>query len=147
MRLERGSVARVEGEDREKVPPLGNLERAVLTRLWSHGPADPRRMHAAVGAPRGITVNTVQSTLERLCRKRLAARSKRGRSYCYAARVSREEWVARCLEELLCGLPGTEPRAYLATFVSLAERAGPGHLEELERLVRARREHQGEEGA
>jgi predicted transcriptional regulator len=92
-----------------------------------------------VGEARGIRPNTVQSTLDRLYRKGLAERDKVGRAYVYRARISRHEWTLRALEGLLGELPGAAAPELLSSFVDLAERAGAEHLEELERLVRARR--------
>ena len=125
---------------RRSLPQLGELESVVLARLWSHGPAKVKTMHRAVGQARGITPNTVQSTLERLYRKRLTERTKVGRAYEYRARISRREWVTRSLEGLLGAVPGAGPELLLSTFVDLAERAGADRLEELERLVRERRD-------
>lgn len=124
---------------RWNLPQLGALERVILARLWSHGPADVKAMHGAVGEARGIRPNTVQSTLDRLYRKGLAERDKVGRAYVYRARISRHEWTLRALEGLLGELPGAAAPELLSSFVDLAERAGAEHLEELERLVRARR--------
>jgi len=132
---------------REPLPTLGELERATLARLWSHGPADVKAMHAALGAERGIRPNTVQSTLDRLHRKGLAERVKVGRAFVYRARVSQGEWVLRSLEGLLGVLPGAEPDLLLSSFVDLAERAGADQLAVLERLIRERRERTGEEGS
>ena len=70
-------------------PALGALEMAVLDRLWTAGPADVAAVHAAVGVPRGLVSNTIQSTLERLYRKGLAERSKRGRAFEYRACITR----------------------------------------------------------
>lgn len=129
------------------LPELGELERRVLARLWSDGPADVKGMHRAVGEPRGIKPNTIHSTLERLCRKQLVARAKQGRAYRYEARITRREWVARSLQDLLGRLPGEDAGAgssadaglLIASFVDLAERTGAAQLEALERRVRARR--------
>ena len=118
---------------------LGELEIAVLDRLWSGGPADVKSVHRDVGATRGLAANTIQSTLERLHRKGLAERRKRGRAYCYAARVSRAEWVEGAVRELVESVRGTSGEVPLAAFVDLAARAGEATLAELERLVRARR--------
>jgi predicted transcriptional regulator len=115
---------------------LGALEQAVLDRLWEAGPSDVRAMHQAVGVPRGIAPNTVQSTLERLARKGLARRRKLGRAFQYTAAVSREQWVASAVHDLVAGLG---PASLAAAFVDLAERAGVEELAELERLVRSRR--------
>jgi predicted transcriptional regulator len=118
---------------------LGELELAVLQRLWAAGPADVKAMHGAVGGPRGLAPNTIQSTLERLHRKGLAERWKEGRAYRYAARVSPEAWLAENVDGLLGALRGADPSLLLAAFVDLAERTGPDQLDALERMIRERR--------
>jgi predicted transcriptional regulator len=124
---------------------LGALERAVLDRLWSAGAADVKAMHRAVGGPRGIAPNTIQSTLERLVRKGLAERHKRGRAFEYAPRLSRREWIAAQLDELRAAAQGPAG-VLLAAFVDLTERAGAERLAELEALVRERRRGKREGG-
>lgn len=124
---------------RRRRTPLGDLELAVLDRLWAEGPAEVRAMHAAVGSARGISPNTVHSALERLVRKGLAERSRRGRAYEYRAVVTRRDWLARSLDGLASELPADASELLLAAFVDLAERVGPEGLAELERLVRERR--------
>jgi predicted transcriptional regulator len=119
--------------------PLGQLEVAVLDRLWSAGPGDVRSVHEAVGAPRGISPHTVQSALERLVRKGLVARQKVGRAYRYAALLTRQQWMERGLDWLANEVPGSGTQTLLAAFVDVAERAGETQLAELERLVRERR--------
>lgn len=124
---------------RSRLPQLGELERAILARLWSHGPADVKAMQRAVGVVRGIKPNTVQSTLDRLHRKGLAEREKVGRAYVYRASVSQREWVVGAFEAVLGDVSRGGPDLLLSAFVDLAERTGTEQLEELERLVRARR--------
>ena len=130
---------------RHGLPQLGELERTVLSRLWSHGPADVKAMQHAIGEVRGIKQNTIQSTLDRLHRKGLAEREKAGRAYVYRASLSQQEWVVRALEALLGDLPERGSSVLLSAFVDLAERTGTEQLDELERLVRARRTRRGPE--
>lgn len=118
---------------------LGELERAVLDRLWESGPADVKAMHAAVGEVRGLASNTIQSTLERLFRKGLASRRKVGRAYRYEARLSREDWIAEEIREVLARARDPEARVAMVAFVDVAARVGEAQLDALERLVRARR--------
>jgi predicted transcriptional regulator len=132
---------------RSRLPQLGELERAILRRLWSHGPADVKAMQRSVGEVRGIKPNTVQSTLDRLHRKGLAERERVGRAYVYRARVSQRQWVVRALEAVLGDVPRRAPDLLLSAFVDLAERTGTEQLEELERLVRARRTRGKEDGS
>jgi predicted transcriptional regulator len=58
------------------LPELGKLERAVLEHLSRVGEAAVIETHQAVGARRGITINTVGSALERPRRKGLVTRWK-----------------------------------------------------------------------
>jgi predicted transcriptional regulator len=128
----------------QRTSGLGALELAVLDRLWSDGPADVAVMHAAVGAPRGIASNTIQSTLERLFRKGLAERQKVGRAFEYRACTTRAEWLSRALGDLLEATPGASGDTVLAAFVDLADRAGEEQLAALEaRIQQRRREREG----
>jgi predicted transcriptional regulator len=122
---------------------LGALERAVLDRLWTAGAGDVKAVHGAVGAPRGISPNTVHSALERLVRKRLVERRKLGRAFEYAPLVSRQDFLRDELSALLDATPGVEPKLLAAAFVDLTERAGTQRLAELEQLLRERRRRRG----
>ena len=112
---------------------------AVLDALWADGAQNVADMQQKVGEPRGVSRNTIHSTLERLVRKRLAARRKIGRAYEYRALVSRTDWIARSLAAVLDFVPGDDPAQMFAGFVEAAERAGAEHLAVLERIVRERR--------
>jgi predicted transcriptional regulator len=115
---------------------LGPLEIAVLVQLWDTGPLDVAAAHRLVCLERERSRNTIQSTLERLVRKRLAVRTRRGRAYEYCATISREDWTAAAVQELIAEIPGADERLLLAAFV---ERADPTTLDALEELVRERR--------
>ena len=120
-------------------PRLGELETAVMEHLWSGGEGDAKAVHAALGKRRGITLNTIQSTLKRLLGKRLLARDKVSHAHVYRPTGSREQFQRSTLGELVGELMGGEADAMVAAFVDLTERAGPEHLARLEALVAARR--------
>ena len=84
---------------RVHAPRLGELEIAVMELAWSRPALSAQEAHAALEA-RGITLSTVQSTLERLTRKGLLARSKAGRAFRYRAVVAREALIASLLRAL-----------------------------------------------
>jgi predicted transcriptional regulator len=121
------------------LPRLGELETAVLERLWASGPCDVKAVHRAIGAPRGITVNTVQSAMERLFRKGLLAREKVSHAYVYSARHTREELGARVVEDVVGRLLKGEADPVLEAFVDLAARTDEANLDRLERLIAQRR--------
>lgn len=120
-------------------PVLGALESSVLDYLWEHGGGTAKTVHAAVGRRRGITVNTVQSTLKRLYDKGLLTRKKVSHAHVYQPRITRTEFQRGVLARLIKELMGGPVDDAIAVLVELVERAGPKHLAHLEKLVRERR--------
>ncbi len=121
------------------LPRLGALETAVLEHVWAAGPCDVKVVHRAVGAPRGITPNTVQSAMERLFRKGLLAREKVSHAYVYRPRQSREEHGARVVQEVVSRLLKGEAIPVLQAFVDVAARSDAANLDRLERLIAERK--------
>jgi predicted transcriptional regulator len=117
---------------------LGELEREVLEILWTQGPQNPVAVHEHVGAPRGISVNTVSSALKRLVQKGLLEREKVSHAYVYRAVVTRAE-LQRSLFGAIASQFGQESdSAFLAAFVDLAQAQGEDTLRELEQMITAR---------
>src|SRR3970040_2081368 len=106
--------------------------------LWKHGAGEAKSVHDALGRPRRITLNTIQSTLKRLFEKGLLARDKVSHAHVYRPRVGREEFQSGALGKLVGELMGGEAEAMISAFVDLTERAGPQHLERLGQLVAER---------
>jgi predicted transcriptional regulator len=119
--------------------PLGELEMAVLEHLWGAGSASAKAVHSALGVSRGITLNTVQSTLERLHHKGLLRREKVSHAYIYAPQVLREELMAQLIGEVIAVFTGNKSQALLSAFVDLAAQVDEQNLDRLERLIAARR--------
>jgi predicted transcriptional regulator len=110
-----------------------------MNHLWLGHDSDAKEVHAARGKSRGITLNTIQSTLKRLFEKGLCARDKVSHAHVYRARVSREEFHRSLLREVVGDMMHGHADAVVSAFVDLAERAGPEHLARLESLVAERR--------
>jgi predicted transcriptional regulator len=125
-----------------RAPLLGELETAVMEHLWSGGMGEAKAVHAALGKRRGITLNTVQSTLKRLFEKDLLERDKVSHAHVYKPRLSREEFHTSALGELVDELMGRKADAMLSAFVDLTERAGPEQLDRLAALVAERKKAQ-----
>lgn len=120
-------------------PVLGELESAVMEYLWGGGEGEAKAVHAALGKRRGITNNTIQSTLKRLFDKRLLQRDKVSHAHIYRPSVAREEFQRGALNDVVDELMGGKAEAMVSAFVDLTERAGPEHLVRLEKLVAERR--------
>lgn len=130
---------RMTRERRTMPARLGDLEAAVMQYVWSEGGADVKQVHNALGVRRGITLNTVQSAMERLYRKGLLQREKVSHAYVYSPGCSREEYGGRVVENLLSGLMRGASDSMLSAFVDFAARSGQETLERLESLIDERR--------
>ncbi|HYO93794.1 MAG TPA: BlaI/MecI/CopY family transcriptional regulator [Polyangiaceae bacterium] len=122
-----------------RTPLLGELETAVMEYLWAGGEGEAKAVHAALGKRRGITNNTIQSTLKRLFDKRLLERDKVSHAHIYRPSIAREEFHRGALNDVVEELMGGKAEAMVSAFVDLTERAGPEHLVRLEKLVTERR--------
>ncbi|TAK32677.1 MAG: BlaI/MecI/CopY family transcriptional regulator [Myxococcaceae bacterium] len=125
------------------LPLLGELELAVLRYVWANGTVDAKAIHRDLGAPREITINTVQSTVERLHRKRLLIRERVSHAYQYAPALSREEFRARAVADVAGELRGAEGARVIAAFVELAARADGENIDRIASMIelaRSRRE-------
>lgn len=120
-------------------PYLGELEIAVMERLWACGAADAKAVHRLVGAPRNISPNTVQSAMERLFKKGLLSREKVSHAYVYSPAVTRENLMAEMIDNVVDKLSGGSTEAMLSTFVDLADRLEEDTLDRLEELIAERR--------
>lgn len=113
-----------------RLPDLGRLELAVLDQLWQTAPLSALAVQQQL--PTATSLSTVQSTLERLARKRLLIREKQGRAYVYAPALGRSQLIAQMVETLIDGLGGVAQPAFQA-----GDRVDAETLQRLEAWVAA----------
>ena len=121
-----------------RLPKLGELELSLLEYLWRVGQSSVIEAHASVGAPRGITSNTVGSALERLYRKGLLAREKVSHAYHYRPSMSQGQFAARRILEAAPS-PSLTQVGLLSAFVDLVAEEDEASLDHLQGLIAARR--------
>lgn len=126
---------------------LGELEHAVLEELWEQGANHAKGVHARLGVQRGITHNTVQSTLERLYRKALLSRTKEGHAYVYRPALEREAFLARLIEQVTHPLADNLPEeSLLSAFVDFADEKDEQGLDRLQALIERKRQARSSHG-
>jgi predicted transcriptional regulator len=117
---------------------LGELECAVLESVWSLKEAT---VHDVLGRmKRPLAYTTIMTTLDRLYRKGLLVRLKRGRAFVYAAACSKQE-VQRVIARELVNEISADPlhsKNFLLSF--LIESIDPRDVEVLSKLEAAIRE-------
>lgn len=124
---------------------LGDLEKQVLHYLWRVAESDAKQAHAALTKSRGGTLNTIQSTLDRLFKKGLLSRDKRGHAYHYRARLGREELMARLIQDVTCDFLGKGEDSLIAAFSSVSAELDDDKLTQLEKLIQVQRQLRSQE--
>jgi predicted transcriptional regulator len=120
---------------------LGELESDVMAVLWSsHRPLPVREVRDRLAADgRDLAYNTIMTVLVRLSGKGLAERSKQEEMWHYRPTLTEEEFRAQVSGEVLRGLLDVAPEATLAQLVDVLAEDEPEALDELARLIEARR--------
>jgi BlaI family penicillinase repressor len=123
---------------------LGPLEERLLDWLWVRGSATVREL--LKGGCADLAYTTVMTTLDRLYKKGLLARSEEGRAYRYVPRFSREELhreaAGLAFRQLLDASPASSlPLSFLVEI--LGERDAQ-LLDDLRKLVERKRRELGQ---
>lgn len=118
---------------------LGELEKLVLQYLWNVSEADAKQAHATLGKPRGNSLNTIQSTLDRLFKKGLLSRTKQGHAYFYRAKVNREALIAKLITNVTSDFIKDGEHSLIAAFSSASSNLDNAQLDKLEKLIEEQR--------
>lgn len=114
---------------------LGELEMAVLEQLWLTKAGSAKGIYQNIGIQRGISLNTIQSTLDRLFKKQLLSREKVSHAYIYSPSVERGELMAQLIGDVVETLSGGKTDYLLSAFVEFAARTDESNLDRLEQLI------------
>jgi predicted transcriptional regulator len=120
---------------------FGPLEIRVLQALWARGTA------AAVKDLQpefpGVAYTTLMTTLDRLFRKGTLSRTKSGRAFYYTPKATRDQLLSDLAGSTFATmLPGDHAaaRPILSMFVDTVGRRDHALLDDLEAMIRARRD-------
>jgi predicted transcriptional regulator len=122
---------------------LGPLERRVLEALWARKDTVTVRQLMADFPDTAYT--TLMTTADRLFRKGLLTRRQEGRAYAYAPRWTREALEVRVAGSALATLLPVDAdglRPLISLFVDEVSRRDASMLDELERLVRLKKDEE-----
>lgn len=127
------------------LPQLGELELTLLKALWQMPDQSAHALRQQLPVSHACSLSTVQSTLERLYRKLLVQRDKRGHAYVYRARLGRSELLGKLLGGVIRQLHSGSLEPILSSFVDFADRFDDETLDQLDALVQRRLERRGED--
>lgn len=118
---------------------LGELEKQVLEYLWKNQPADAKQVHGYFEKNRGGSLNTIQSTLERLVKKDLLSRAKNGHAYQYLPKVARQELIGQLIKNVTHDFVVEDENSVVAAFSSISSDLDEEQLDKLEAMIEQQR--------
>lgn len=119
---------------------LGELEKQVLEYLWKTQPVDAKQVYGYFEKNRGGSLNTIQSTLERLFKKDLLGRVKNGHAYQYYPKVERHELIGQLIKNITNDFVSEDENSVVAAFSSISEDLDEQQLDKLEAMIDQQRQ-------
>ena len=120
----------------QQVPALGERELEVMKILWQGEVLSAKQELQSI--PDGkLSLSTMQSTLERLHRKKLLHREKAGRFFIYQAAVTRAEIISQLLGDITEQICDGDMTSLVSGFTNFYthKTSTPG-LQELRKITR-----------
>lgn len=118
---------------------LGDLEKQVMDVLWNREEITGREVLEEIEKQRVLAFTTVLTVMDRLLKKGLIKRKKRGGVFIYAPSISREEFVRQVSEEVLQGILDISAGSAASSFVDILYKTSPDEIDRLSRLIAERK--------
>jgi len=119
---------------------LGELEKQVLEYLWKTQPSDAKQVYGYFEKNRGGSLNTIQSTLERLFKKSLLVRVKNGHAYQYSPKIERQELIGQLIKNVTNDFVTEDENSVIAAFSSISSDLDEQQLDKLELMIELQRQ-------
>jgi predicted transcriptional regulator len=115
-------------------PPIqGELQVQIMAVLWRLEAGTVEQIREGLPARYGGAYTTVQTVLNRLVDRGLLTRTRSGRSFTYAPKLTEAEYLSRSIARTFAGASSDARQAALAQFVGALR---DDELSELKRLTR-----------
>lgn len=118
---------------------LGELESQVLDLVWRMKSATVREVKEQLTRKRNVAYTTVMTTMDRLHEKGFLVRTKRGKGYVYAPRVSRQEVGKSVMKKWLRNMLRAFGEPSMSCLVEAIREVDSRRLDELARLIEEER--------
>ena len=118
---------------------LGELELQIMEVLWRKDCATVRDVYERLKQSREVAYTTVMTVMSRLFEKGLLARDKVGNAYSYRATSSRDEFAQSAVRRIVTSVLKEFTPSAMSQFVDYFDQADPDRLEELARLIEAKK--------
>mgnify|MGYP000102422218 CR=1 FL=1 len=119
---------------------LGELEKQVLEYLWKSPPVGAKQVFGYFEKNRGGSLNTIQSTLDRLFKKDLLGRVKNGHAFQYFPKVERHQLIGQLIKSVTNDFVVEDENTVIAAFSSISSDLDENQLDKLEAMIEQQRQ-------
>jgi predicted transcriptional regulator len=123
-------------------PVLGQREIETLGLFWRNEAATLsasdilKILKGQAKEPKDvISINTIQSTIERLWKKQLLSRRKEGKAYIYTSMYSKQEVISSLIKEISDALGGGDDSAIMSGIFTFLKSRNTGNQVELLQML------------
>lgn len=121
---------------------LGELELQIMEVLWRRDCATVRDVYQRLKEFREVAYTTIMTVMSRLFEKGLLVRDKVGNAYSYRATSSRDDFAESAVRRIVTSLLKEFTPSAMSQFVDYFDQADPDKLDELARLIAAKKKGQ-----
>jgi predicted transcriptional regulator len=121
---------------------LGDLEADIMEIVWKKGEVTVRSVFQILKDDRELAYTTVMTVMSRLADKGLLRKIKEGAAFVYKATSTRDEFTQSTLKKILNELLQDFAAPAISQFIDSVEDVDPDKMEELARLIEAKRRRQ-----
>lgn len=117
------------GTQKPEAPPLGKRELEVMKIFWRSDRLSAKEVLDNL-SDSSLSLSSMQSTLERLHRKKLLLRQKAGRFYIYRAALSRSEMISQLLGDIAEQVGDGQMAPMISGFMDFIDQRGKDSIVE-----------------
>ncbi len=118
---------------------LGELESQVMEIVWARGETTVREVHESITRKRPLAYTTIMTVMTRLAEKGVLRRKLANGAYVYRPAEPRAAFEAGAASRLLKDALDSYGDTAIASFVDLLAEQDPDRIDELDRLLKAKR--------
>lgn len=118
---------------------LGELETRIMEIVWEKEEVTVRQVYEKLQDERDLAYTTVMTVMSRLAEKGLLKRMKAGAAFVYRPVSSRKEFTESTVKKIMGELLRDFTSPAISQFVDSVQREDPEKMEELARLIQAKR--------
>jgi predicted transcriptional regulator len=118
---------------------LGDLETDIMEIVWAKGEITVREVYDQLKQRRELAYTTVMTVMSRLAEKGLLKKIKEGAAFVYRAASSREEFTQFTVKKIINELLADFAAPAISQFVESLGKEKPEKMEELAKLIEAKR--------